>query len=103
MRTGFRSHISLPRVARSPIRRYASPRDLAFNPPLPLVHVAPPSRPPRVRQGIGKAIAQKLAGQGLSVVLVALQDGLLDATHSELVAAYPSVQFRKARAPGRCA
>ena len=72
-------------------------------PPLPLVHVTPPSRPPRVRQGIGKAIAQKLAGQGLSVVLVALQDGLLDATHSELVAAYPSVQFRKARAPGRCA
>ena len=48
--------------------------------------------------GIGKAIAQRLAKQGLNVVLVALQDDLLDATHAELAAEYPALQFRKARA-----
>ena len=46
--------------------------------------------------GIGKAIAKKLAGQQLSVVLVALQDQLLDTTHEELSALYPDVTFRKA-------
>ncbi|KIY95930.1 hypothetical protein MNEG_12034 [Monoraphidium neglectum] len=45
--------------------------------------------------GIGKAIAQKLAQQGLNVVLVALADDLLDRTHEELSAAYPGVEFRK--------
>ena len=47
--------------------------------------------------GIGKAIAKKLAGQQLSVVLVALHDQLLDATHEELSALYPDVTIRKAR------
>ena len=46
--------------------------------------------------GIGKAIAQKLAGQQLNVVLVALQDQLLDATHEELSTLHPDVSFRKA-------
>ncbi len=46
--------------------------------------------------GIGKAIAKKLAGQQLSVVLVALQDQLLDTTHEELSTLYPEVTFRKA-------
>jgi NAD(P)-dependent dehydrogenase (short-subunit alcohol dehydrogenase family) len=45
--------------------------------------------------GIGKAIAQRLARQGLSVVLVALGDSLLDSTFEELQTAYPKVQFRK--------
>lgn len=45
--------------------------------------------------GIGKSIARKLAGQGLSVVLVALGDDLLDATHKELSEQYPRVTFRK--------
>lgn len=45
--------------------------------------------------GIGKAIAKKLASQGLNVVLVALGDSLLDSTHAELSEAYPKVQFRK--------
>lgn len=45
--------------------------------------------------GIGKSIATKLAGQGLNVVLVALGDDLLDATHKELSERYPRVTFRK--------
>ena len=53
--------------------------------------------PPRA--GIGKAIARKLAGQGLNVVLVALGDDLLDQTHSELKEQYPNVTFKKA-SPG---
>lgn len=48
--------------------------------------------------GIGKSIARKLAGQGLNVVLVALGDDVLDATHKELAEQYPRVIFRKARA-----
>lgn len=45
--------------------------------------------------GIGKAIARKLAGQGLNVVLVALGDDLLDQTHSELKEQYPNVTFKR--------
>lgn len=45
--------------------------------------------------GIGKAIASKLAKQGLNVVLVALEDPLLDETFEELKQKYPSIQFRK--------
>ena len=45
--------------------------------------------------GIGKAIAKRLAGQGLNVVLVALGDQLLDDTHQELTETFPNVTFRK--------
>jgi hypothetical protein len=47
------------------------------------------------RVGIGKSLASKLAEQGLNVVLVALQDGLLDATLAELQAQFPKQSFRK--------
>lgn len=47
--------------------------------------------------GIGKALAKRLADQGLNVVLVALPDDMLDTTHEQLVADYPGVQFRKVR------
>jgi NAD(P)-dependent dehydrogenase (short-subunit alcohol dehydrogenase family) len=78
----------------------------------------------RAAAGIGKSLAQKLAAQGLNVVLVALdvragrraravaralshtlgscvaaaQEPLLDDTHGELKSAFPQLQFRKARA-----
>ncbi|EIE24820.1 NAD(P)-binding protein [Coccomyxa subellipsoidea C-169] len=45
--------------------------------------------------GIGKSLATRLADQGLNVVVVALQDGLLDATFSELQAQFPKQTFRK--------
>lgn len=45
--------------------------------------------------GIGKAIAEKLAEQGVSVVLVALDDKVLADTFEELKAKYASVEFRK--------
>lgn len=45
--------------------------------------------------GIGKSLAVRLAAQGVNVVLVALQDGLLDATYSELKAQFPQQSFRK--------
>ncbi|KPA81178.1 putative mitochondrial short-chain dehydrogenase [Leptomonas pyrrhocoris] len=45
--------------------------------------------------GIGKAIAEKLAGQGISVVLVALDDKILEDTFQELQKKYPRVEFRK--------
>lgn len=45
--------------------------------------------------GIGKALAKRLADQGLNVVLVALPDDILETTYEQLVADYPSVQFRK--------
>lgn len=45
--------------------------------------------------GIGKALAKRLADQGLNVVLVALPDDILETTYEQLAADYPSVQFRK--------
>ena len=45
--------------------------------------------------GIGKALAKKLARQGLNIVLVALNDPLLDATTTELQKLYPKVELRK--------
>lgn len=45
--------------------------------------------------GIGKSLAEKLASQGLNVVLVAIQDDLLDATTAELAAKFPALEFRK--------
>jgi len=45
--------------------------------------------------GIGKAIAEKLAQQGVSVVLVALPGEQLDQTFKDLSTLYPSVTFRK--------
>ena len=44
--------------------------------------------------GIGKAIAEALAAQGFSVVLVALEDELLHATFAELRERFPAVEFR---------
>lgn len=45
--------------------------------------------------GIGKAIAEKLAMQGINVVLVALDDKMLADTFEELQKKYTTVQFRK--------
>jgi short-subunit dehydrogenase len=45
--------------------------------------------------GIGKAIAEKLASQGINVVLAALDDTLLANTFTELQKKFPSVTFRK--------
>lgn len=45
--------------------------------------------------GIGKALTEKLAGQGINVVLVALDDGLLKSTFEELQKKFPNRQFRK--------
>ncbi|CCW66248.1 unnamed protein product [Phytomonas sp. Hart1] len=45
--------------------------------------------------GIGKAIAEKLARQGINVVLVALGDAMLAKTFEELSKRHPSVKFRK--------
>ena len=47
--------------------------------------------------GIGKAIARRLASQGLSVVLVALPNADLDATHEELTMDFPQSEFRTVR------
>lgn len=59
----------------------------------------PATPPPPPPAGIGKEIARKLAAQGLSVVLVALGDPVLDATTVELQAAFPDVQIRKVPRP----
>lgn len=45
--------------------------------------------------GIGKSIAEKLATQGINVVLVALDDAILAGTFEELKKNYPNVEFRK--------
>lgn len=50
---------------------------------------------PLLCTGIGKAIAKKLALQGLNVVMVAFPDDTLDAAFAELKEAYPKVQFKK--------
>ena len=44
--------------------------------------------------GIGKALAEALAAQGLNVVVVALKDALLQQTTTELKERFPNVQFR---------
>ena len=44
--------------------------------------------------GIGKVLTEKLCGQGLNVVMVALDDKLLDEAHKEVAARYPAVQVR---------
>ena len=45
--------------------------------------------------GIGKALAKRLATQGLNVVLVALDDPLLSETAAELQKNFSSIQIRK--------
>lgn len=69
--------------------------------PAPLLHDACPTTAllqyhPCLAAGIGKALAFKLARQGLNVVLVALGDNLLDTTYDEIKAAFPKLEFRKA-------
>lgn len=44
--------------------------------------------------GIGRAIAKKLASQGVNVVLVALADKALEDAHAELNQKYPGVKLR---------
>lgn len=44
--------------------------------------------------GIGKALAFKLASQGLNVVVVSLAEPVLKQTMKELEAAYPDLEFR---------
>lgn len=44
--------------------------------------------------GIGKALAETLAAQGLNVVLVSLPDKFLQETTEELKKAYPKQEFR---------
>lgn len=44
--------------------------------------------------GIGKALAFKLASQGLNVVIVSLDDAFLKGTVKEIRAAYPKLEFR---------
>ncbi len=41
--------------------------------------------------GIGRALTEKLCGQGLNVVMVALDDKLLDDAHKEIAAKFPAV------------
>lgn len=45
--------------------------------------------------GIGKALAKRLAEQGIDVVLVSLDDPLLQETYDELVRQFPERSFRK--------
>ena len=47
--------------------------------------------------GIGKAIAFKLASQGLNVLIVTLDDDFLKQTMKELKELYPSLEFRSDR------
>lgn len=44
--------------------------------------------------GIGRALSEKLAKQGINVVLVALKDQLLADVHKNLTAQYPKLEFR---------
>jgi len=44
--------------------------------------------------GIGRALSEKLAAQGINIVLVALKDPLLAETHEKLTAQYPKLEFR---------
>jgi short-subunit dehydrogenase len=69
----------------------------------PLLHLLSSRQPPLLlppdptnnNKGIGKSIADKLASQGLNVVLVALGDSVLDAATADLKRRHPTVQFRK--------
>lgn len=45
--------------------------------------------------GIGKALATKLAKQGINVVVVALGDNMLESAMADLQATFPSLEFRK--------
>jgi NAD(P)-dependent dehydrogenase (short-subunit alcohol dehydrogenase family) len=49
----------------------------------------------RTATGIGKEISEKLAKQGINVVIAALEDPLLAKTTVELQKKYPNVQIKK--------
>lgn len=51
---------------------------------------------PTVLAGIGKALALRMADQGINVVLVAKPDNLLDETYAEMQGIYKHLQIRKA-------
>jgi len=44
--------------------------------------------------GIGRALSEKLAAQGINIVLVALKDQLLTNVHETLTKQYPKLEFR---------
>lgn len=50
--------------------------------------------------GIGKALAKKLAQQGVNVVLVAFPDALLDIAFNELSKDFPDLTFRRVCSKG---
>jgi len=45
--------------------------------------------------GLGRCLADRLAAQGLNVVLAALPDNLLEETYHDLKIKYPHLEFRK--------
>ena len=45
--------------------------------------------------GIGRAIVEKLAGQEINVVMVALDDQVLTDAHSDLCKQHPKLKFIK--------
>lgn len=44
---------------------------------------------------LGRAYVEKLAAQGLNVLIVALDDDLLHSSHREMEEKYPDLEFRK--------
>lgn len=44
--------------------------------------------------GIGRALAEKLAAQGLNLIIAAYPDDMLPKAEKELKAAYPSIEIR---------
>jgi short-subunit dehydrogenase len=45
--------------------------------------------------GIGRALTEKLAAQGINVVMVALKDATFDKAHEQITAQFPEVSFKR--------